>query len=506
MINFFEALIEFLIQLIHHKRRPRASKQGAAISSTPEEGFSLGRIVRSPYQAIQAENEPTELIIPSSMLLRHLVMLGASGQGKTNLLIQIVRWLISKRSAVCLIDARGDLVVKVLVHLAHDSTPEELAERIVLYDFRTDAYSLPTNILREPGLDPYTRVALILEVLEGMWELGVQTLQCLRACLLTLALTTEDYSLLEVEPLLTNAAFRKQVLVPITDITLMRFWERYEALSDLQKSQWIEPCLNRLSTFLSRPVLRNAFGQRTALSLRQLLDDRPDRIILVALAADTMYADAAIAGNLIVTQILSGMMRTDRPESARQPMHLLIDEFENFSGAGKQFQEAIQEGRRFKLGLCLSHQSSVQVEPKLRALIKNVVGTQIFFGVGGGEADVLAGEIASDEPKALIRRLLMNQQVGECVCVQRGRPAHVRIKTRHCPDPDVTQDKIEIIRTAAFTRFGKGKGEIEHDIALRTADLCVAGSNSKPNASPNRTTVRTKGKAPVSIEVRESND
>lgn len=513
------SLLQYLVNGVRDGIGTRETrKQAIPLEAPPPDSVSLGRIVRSPFEALsQPDAGPSTLLLSEAMMLRHICMLGGTGVGKTTLLLQILKWQVARRNAaVCLLDARGDLVDRVLIGLAHDYTPDELRERLILIDLRDDTYSVPWNLLREPGLDAYTRVAMILDVIAAQWDIGVQTLNTLRACLLSLALTDTEQSLLEVEPLLVDPAFRRRLLSSVSDMTLLRFWDRFEALPDAQQSQWVEPVLNRLSAWWSRPVIRNMCSQQTSLSLRQLLDARPDRILLIALAYDTLYADAELAGNLLITSLLSAVMRTDRPEIARVPTYLAIDEFENFGGSGRQFQQVISEGRRFKIGMCLSHQSSVQVEPKLRSLIKNVIGTQIFYSVGGSEAELLSGEIGSDEPKAALRHLLMNQQVGECLVVQRGQP-YVRLRTSHSPDPVVAPEKIAAVRLGALQNFGRPRAAIEAELIERetqrqrpstSAPIATPPSSlaQQPNASVSSTAPSVPPTLPATVEVRERNE
>jgi len=498
MNQFISYLLIHVWNLITSGAR-RSKKPKTARSQTnsiQEDCVALGTIMRSPYEALSsAEQSETELFLTAPMLLKHAILTGGTGTGKTTLMLTIFRWLVKQpKTSVCLIDARGDLLDRVLVRLAYDYTLEELKDRLVVIDLRQDEFSSSFNILREPGLDPYTRVSLILEILGAVWDIGVQTLQVLRACLLTIALTDENYSLMECEPLLVNQYFRKQLLASITDTTLLRFWDRFDALSDTQRSQWVEPCLNRLSAWLSRPVLRNMFAQTTSLSLRRLLDERPDRIILVSLGYDALHGDATVAGNLIVTLLLSGTMRTDKSEAERLPVYLMLDEFENLQESSRQLQQAIQEGRRFKVGLVCSHQASVQIDPKLSTLIRNVVSTQVFYAVGGSEADLLASQIASDQPKALMRNILMNQRVGECIVVQRGTSKpFVRIRTQFCPDPDTSKEAVEACRLQAFQRFGRPRQEIEAELAAREAALLhltpshqqLSKTGNRPQAAAN---------------------
>ena len=469
--TLFELLILNIWNTLRRGARPSRRKQNqqAQADTVPADTVSLGTIVRSPFALLDTDGpQPTELRLTIEEKRRHAYLLGSTGSGKTNLLLQLVRADIEQRRGVFLLDFRGELVDRVLLILASLYTPDEMRERLVLIDLRHDDYSVPFNPLREEASDAHTRVRFIMEVIKQQWDVGVQTEQLMRNSLLALS---GAWSLYELDVFLSNPAFRSQVLDTVQDVSVRRFFARFDAMEN--QGSWVEPVLNKSSPFLARPVLRNMLAQLDTVSFHRLLDERPDCIILISLSADTLYGDAHLVGSLLTSALTSAAMRPDRRDKKGNEIAFYLDEFEHFDGLGEQFSAILSEGRKFGLCATLSHQTSVQLSSKLRNLIRNIVGTQIFFSVGGGEADTLAGEIASDEPKALMRNLLMNQKIGECVVVRRGQP-YTRIRTRHCPDPKVDAGKVEALRLSALQSFGRARAEIEADLSAREASLSVA--------------------------------
>ena len=236
-------------------------------------------------------------------------------------------------------------------------------------------------------------------------------------------------------------------------------------------------------------------SQQETLSLHKLLDGRSDRIILVSLSVNTLLGDAQLFGSLLTHMIVSAAMRKERRDKKGNELCFYLDEFEHFEGLGDTFANMLSEGRKFGLCLCLSHQTTVQLETKLQSLNRNVVGTQIFFSVGGGDSETLVGEIPTDEPKAILRNLLMNQKVGECVVVQKGKP-YTRVRIHHSPDPDVSEQKVDALRLSAFQRWGRPEIEIEQALADRE---CEFTNRSPGSAHSLMTTV-----APVKNKAQSS--
>lgn len=488
--QFFELLITFLWNTLFSRARPPNRGKPGKHDQDPEpaDSVSLGQIVRSPFAPPDDDGtSPTELWLTTEEKRRHLYLLGSTGSGKTNLLLQLVRADIEQGRGVFLMDFRGELVDRVLMILATLYKPDDLRGRLVLIDLRSDDYSVPFNPLGEEAADPYTRVRFVMEVIKQQWDIGVQTEQLLRNSLLALC---GKWSLYELDVFLTDAQFRSQVMSTVKDVAVRRFFARFEAMDN--QGQWVEPVLNKVSPWLARPVMRNMLSSTSTVSFHELLAARPDAIVLVSLSADTLFGDAHLVGSLLTSSLVSAAMRPDRRDRKGNEVCFYLDEFENFDGLGELFSSILSEGRKFGLCATLSHQTTVQLNSKLRSLIRNVVGTQIFFSVGGGEADTLASEIATDEPKALIRNLLMNQKKGECTVVRRGQP-YTRVRTRHCPDPRVEPGTVEDLRLSALQDFGRPKEEIEAELALRES----SSDQTPPPAASGRTSARRGKMVPI---------
>jgi hypothetical protein len=471
--------------------------------------------------------EPQEVALGVEERRRHVYVLGRTGVGKTELATTMFLADVAAGRGTVLVDMRGDLLDKALGRLAARFSPQEMRERLVLIDLRERAPFQPRspaeepepvvgfNPLSEPGVDAYTRAFACLDVFQQQHRdagIGVQTAETLRNVLLTLCMSRPgpgaSWSLLEAERLLTCLAFRQRALAQVSDAQVLRFWTRFDALGP-QQAQWVGPIVNRLSNWTSRPRLRRCFGQAEGVSFRRLFDERPDRVVLICLAADELgKANAGLLGMLLTTSIASAVMRADRTVYDRtQTTALLLDEFENVAGAsGETLAEIISEGRRFGLALTALHQSTVQLDPKLRALIRNVVGTQIFFSVGGLDADQLAGELPSDEPRAALRTALLSLKVGEAMVYGPDRPL-TRIRTRYAPDPPVDPARVAEMRQVGLARYGRGVAQIDAELDARERMYGTpASAGGPPTKSPAATPAITSVTPPESFEVWDDSD
>jgi hypothetical protein len=217
---------------------------------------------------------------------------------------------------------------------------------------------------------------------------------------------------------------------------------------------------------------------RNSISFKDLIARQPNLIVLMSLAANELHSDAHLMGSLLTSSIMSAVMRPERRDIKGNELTFYLDECEHFDGLSAQLEQICSESRKFGMGICLSHQYSGQLNPQLRLLIRNVVGTQIYFGLGP-EADVIAGEIASDEPKAIVRNLLLRQKIGEAIVLRRGHP-YTRIRTRLVPDPNVDNAAVQALREMALREFGRPSAEIDAELDAREKSFRQTKSPSAP--------------------------
>ena len=65
-----------------------------------------------------------EVALSPQARMRHLYLLGATGTGKTDLLLRLIESDITNARAFCVIDLRGDLVDRILLRLATNAHPK----------------------------------------------------------------------------------------------------------------------------------------------------------------------------------------------------------------------------------------------------------------------------------------------------------------------------------------------------------------------------------------------
>lgn len=397
-----ERLIELVEKcFIHFTNRKLVSLQ--SLPTLPmSEGLGIGI----------EDGEPFELT--SQHLAKHAYILGATGCGKTSLILKLIEQDIKRHHTITVIDLRGDLIHGTLSICANLQVP---SDRVCLLDLRSKDVVQGFNPLSGAG-EAYIKALHVLEVVQGesdSW--GVQLEESLRSALLLLAESGKGVA--DIERVFYDTHFRASCLSHCTDESVASFWQRYESLSDEKQQTWTLPVLNKVTPLLASPVLRKCLGADDPLNLNTVLST-PGKVFLISLAVDELHRSGKMLGSLLVSAISREMMaRVNVAEKDRNPTRLYVDEFENM--ASESFEGLIAEGRRFGLTLVLSHQTLSQLPMKLRSVIRNNVGIQVIFQCGYEDARHIARELPDDIEAVNLRAL----EVGQAFVMDRDGSARL---------------------------------------------------------------------------------
>jgi hypothetical protein len=321
-------------------------------------------------------------------LATHLLAIGGSGSGKTTLLQHLLMQDIERHHSTVLLDLRGDLAESVINICAAGGVDPS---RISLLDLREQSRPTGFNPLYGAG-DPYFRALNVLSVLKDESESwGVQLEESLQSALLLLSEAGEP--LTRLEDLFYETDFLAACLEHSHTQSVIRFWDRYQALSPDRRAAMIWPVVNKLSPLLSTETLRKVVGHPKPLDIGAHLN-QPGRILLISLAVDELHGAARMLGSLLLSSISREIFaRVKDSGSIRNPVRLYVDEFEHFVA---DFETILAEGRRFGLSLVLAHQTLAQLSPKMRSLILNNVGVKFVFRCGREDGPHLSRDLTGD--------------------------------------------------------------------------------------------------------------
>ena len=325
----------------------------------------------------------------------HIYLIGKTGSGKTTLLRNLIVQHIAAGHGVGLIDPHGDLAEELL-----GCIPPCRADDLVYFNPGDLDFPIGFNPLTNVPPDERHLVASgIVAAFKSIWrDSWGPRLEYILYNAVAALLDCPNTSLLGVNRLLTDTAYRRRIVRHVRDPFVRAFWtEEYESYDARFQREAIAPIQNKVGQFLLNPVVRNILGQvRSKVSIPFMMDR--ERMFIANLSKGRIGADkAALLGALLTTQFqLAAMGRVNQPEHERRDFFLFIDEFQNFTTDA--FASILAEARKYRLCLALSHQYIDQVPLPIRQAVLGNVGTLLSFRIGNTDAEVLAREFGDTFP------------------------------------------------------------------------------------------------------------
>lgn len=321
--------------------------------------------------------------------LGHMYVVGKTGVGKTTLLKNMAISDMERGNGLCVIDPHGDLAKSLL-----EQIPVHRKSDLIYFNATDLKNPVAFNPLKGVHPNYHHLVASgLVGTFKKIWSesWGPRMEYILRFTLLTL-LCVPDATLLDIQPLLTNADFRKRALSYVKEEHIHAYWRNeFDTYSAKLRAEAISPILNKTGLFITSLPLRKIVGQKTtSFRLQQILDS--GKILIVNLSKGEIGEDAcSLLGSMLITAIqLAALHRAAIPEQNRRPFYLYVDEVHSFISLA--FAEILAEARKYRLSLFMAHQYVEQLDERIRAAVFGNVGTIISFRVGATDAAYLAKE------------------------------------------------------------------------------------------------------------------
>jgi len=343
------------------------------------------------------------LILPEHKR-RHCAIFGKSGVGKSTLLRNMIAWDIQEGLGVTVLDPHGGLIDDLL-----DLIPKHRTNDVIYFNPQDPDHALGINILESVAKDQHPLVvSSVINILKNIWlsAWGQQTEFILSNAIFALLEQPDPQTLVALPKLLTNPKYREKILSHVTNPAVEWFFDLYDNhWNTRSREDKIAPPLNKVSKFITNPLLRDVIGQpRSSFDFRWAMDN--NKIILCNLAKGALGEDvSSLLGSLVVTKIsLAALSRQDTPEDER-PLHVLYaDEVQNFTH-GVDFPTVLSEARKYHLALTIATQTLSQLPPLTLSAVFGNCATIISYRVSGEDADALQTEFATTLPAHLLQDL-----------------------------------------------------------------------------------------------------
>lgn len=415
---------------LHNSQLPRLPSRGMLV------GIAEGQKVHLPLQSRD----------------RHTYVVGATGTGKSTLLLRMIREDMARGEGVILIDPHGDLysAVKDLVPrarrkavfaldpLAQDSPPGlnilDLPEGPLR---RRHADFLVGELLRlfgeiwdmqnagGPAFEMYFRNTLLLMCLQdpGRVPDADQSPEANGDDRRKLRVTTGSNTSYEVrieslldmiedkkkrpEPppdgihighftrVMVDKEFRKKLLSQCPDAAVREFWTEVadKTTGDYRYENFVPYICCKVNAFTQAGLLaRLLCSQDNDFRIGERMDR--GEIVLLNLNKGVLGAyESRLLGTILMMQIFAaGLQRSLLPASKRRPVNIYVDEFQDF--VSDNVASMLSEARKFGLRLTLANQTLGQLKTNagkqdlLETVLGNV-GNMILFRLGVPDADRL---------------------------------------------------------------------------------------------------------------------
>ncbi|KKS36743.1 MAG: hypothetical protein UV00_C0022G0004 [candidate division WWE3 bacterium GW2011_GWF1_42_14] len=342
---------------------------------------------------------------------RHVYVLGATGTGKSTMLLSMIKQDIDHNKGLCVVDPHGDLTDQIISVI-----PRERIKDVVYFNPDDIGYPMGINLLElTPGLPPEDAIRerefiaeSIISVFNKIYTdkySGPRMEYILRNTIHT-AFTVPDATLFTIYKLLINTSYRKSVTKNLTDENLKDFWKyEFAKAGDYQKVKMISPITNKIGRFLFSQTAKRILEQgKSTINFDTIMNE--GKIILCNLSKGKVGEDnSSVFGVLIMAKIqLAALKRARMKQEDRRDFYLYVDEFQNF--ATPAFSQILSEARKYRLNAILAHQTTSQIEDTslVNVTLANT-GTVICFRTANPEDErmilpqfrpyIEQGEIAS---------------------------------------------------------------------------------------------------------------
>lgn len=344
-------------------------------------------------------NERRRFGIKNADRRRHMYVIGKTGTGKTTLLDNMTIQDIQRGNGVCVIDPHGEYAERMLSFV-----PASRVDDVVYFNPNDLEYPLGFNMLEKPADQMRHFVASgLMGVFKKLWpDVWSARMEYFLSNSILAHLEMPDSTLLGVNRIFGDKAYRKSIVQRIHDPIVKAFWENeFAKLPEQFMREAVAAIQNKVGQFISNPLIRNIIGQTgSTFNLREIMDRK--KILIANLAKGKVGEEnSKLLGAMLVTRIyLAAMSRVDMSEDEREDFYVYVDEFQNF--ATESFAGILSEARKYHLDLTLANQYMAQlVDDKtksavLRDAVIGNVGTMISFRIGAEDAEMLEKEFAPD--------------------------------------------------------------------------------------------------------------
>ncbi len=399
--------------------------------------------------------------------MRHFYVIGQTGTGKTNIMLNMITQDIKNGDGCCYIDPHGTDIQTILSRI-----PKERIDDVIYFDPAYTARPMGLNMLEYDPKYPEQKTFVVNEMMGIFNKLfdmkvggGAMFEQYFRnSAFLVMEDPESGSTLLEITRVLADKEFRDMKIAKCKNPIIKQFWVSAEQTTgDQSLANFVPYISSKFDNFISNDIMRPVvLQQNSVFNFRKIMDEK--KILLVNLSKGRLGdINANLIGLVLVGKIqMAALSRVDMFGKQINDFYLYIDEFQNVTT--DSIASILSEARKYRLSLNIAHQYINQLEDNIKNAVFGNVGSMAVFRVGTEDATFLEPKFkpifnAQDITKLDNYNAYMSMLI-------KGQPTKpFNIKT--LPPEEGNKEIVDNLKQLSYLKYGRDREEVEKEIMGR---------------------------------------
>lgn len=443
--------------------QPQLKEAKAGIAPAPIEMGQQGIVLGvNSYRG-----KDTDIHMSREDRMRHFYVIGQTGTGKTNIMLNMITQDIRNGDGCCYIDPHGTDIQTILSRI-----PKERIDDVIYFDPAYTARPMGLNMLEYDPNYPEQKTFVVNEMMGIFNKLfdmkvggGAMFEQYFRnSAFLVMEDPESGSTLLEITRILADKEFRDMKLAKCKNPIIKQFWISAEQTTgDQSLANFVPYISSKFDNFISNDIMRPVvLQQNSVFDFRKIMDEK--KILLVNLSKGRLGdINANLIGLVLVGKIqMAALSRVDMFGKQMNDFYLYIDEFQNVTT--ESISSILSEARKYRLSLNIAHQYIKQLDEKIKNAVFGNVGSMAVFRVGTEDATFLESKFKPQFTASDITKLdNYNAYMSMLVNGQPTKPFNLHTMAPEKGNPDI----VDSLKQLSYVKFGRDRAEVEAEIMGR---------------------------------------
>ncbi len=409
----------------------------------------------------------TEIRMSREDRMRHMYVIGQTGTGKTNIMLNMITQDIKNGDGCCYIDPHGTDIQTILSRI-----PKERIDDVIYFDPAYTARPMGLNMLEFDPKYPEQKTFVVNELMGIFNKLfdmktsgGPMFEQYFKnSAFLIMEDPESGCTLLEISRVLADKEFRDMKLAKCKNPIIKQFWIAAEQTTGEQSlANFVPYITSKFDNFISNDIMRPVVLQeKSVFNFRQIMDEK--KILLVNLSKGRLGdINANLIGLVLVGKIqMAALSRVDMFGKKMNDFYLYIDEFQNVTT--DSIASILSEARKYRLSLNVAHQYISQLEENIKNAVFGNVGSMAIFRVSSEDATFLEPRFKPTfSAQDIIKIDNYNAYVSMLVKGQPTKPFNMHTMPPEAGHPEI----VESLKELSYLKYGREREEVEAEVMAK---------------------------------------